>query len=344
MQLFISARLQLTAWYLLIILTITVTVSSIVYFRTAYVIEQEYSRIEQRIARDYQRIGQISSSPQVEKLLKADLFLAKRQILLQLTVVNVLIALLFTIAGYGMSGKTLRPIQQKLEEQQRLLADAAHELKTPVTALKTSLEVNLMDSSLPKQTKQILRENLEDVRGLETLTEGLLTLARVGHRQLDLQEIELDTIVEQSVKRLLPLAAKQKIDIKVTYQSKSNPILGDSNSLIELMQILLDNAIKYSKKNSTVTIALKTRRKQVELHIVDTGIGIPKEHLPFIFDRFYRVDSSRTKSVTGGFGLGLAVAKKITELHKGNIFVKSIVNKGTTITLCFPKITRVVIE
>ncbi len=344
MQLFLSARLQLTAWYLLIVLFITGSVSAIVYFRTTYVIEQEYTRIEQRILSDFRRIGQPEGETPVERILRADLALAKKQIFLQLLVVNGLIALLFAIAGYILSGKTLRPIQSILEEQQRLVADAAHELKTPITALKTSIEVNLMDASLPKSTKKILTENLEDIECLGMLTESLLKLARVEHQQLDHQQIELSQLTKQAVKQISPLATKKQIAIKTRGIKKQYQVFGDYGSLLDLELLLLDNAIKYSPSNSTVTISLAEHRRTIELRVVDQGMGIPREHIAHIFDRFYRVDSSRTQSRTGGYGLGLAIAKKIVTQHRASIHVKSSSTTGTTFTVSFPKFSRVMIE
>ncbi|MFZ1721366.1 MAG: HAMP domain-containing sensor histidine kinase [Microgenomates group bacterium] len=344
MQLFISARLQLTAWYLLIVLLITGSVSAIVYFRTTYVIQQEYARIEQRILKDFQRIGQPESETPVERVLRADLALAKQQIFFQLLVVNGLIALLFAIAGYILSGKTLRPIQSILEEQQRLVADAAHELKTPITALKTSLEVNLMDKSLPVGTRKILSENLEDIECLGMLTESLLKLARFEHQQLDHVVVELAQLTKQAVKQITPLATKKSIVIKSKGLKKKYPVVGDFGALLDLEILLLDNAIKYSASGTTVTISLIEHRRTIELNVTDQGIGISKEHLAHIFNRFYRVDSSRTQSRTGGYGLGLAIAKKIVTQHKAALYVKSSPDVGTIFSVNFPKVSRVVIE
>ncbi|MBI4137508.1 hypothetical protein HY469_05605, partial [Candidatus Roizmanbacteria bacterium] len=180
---FHSARIRLTLWYTLIILFITVTISALFYIRTVVVFERNIERIEERLQQDFpKRMLIIHENVHLpSRFIPRDSSDFKHDIIMQLVGVNSIIVAIVAGASYILSGLTLGPIQRAHEEQKRFVSDAAHELKTPVTALKTSLEVNLMDKKLDRHAKSILKENLEDVSGLEKLTESLLKLARV-HR------------------------------------------------------------------------------------------------------------------------------------------------------------------
>ena len=223
-----------------------------------------------------------------------------------------------------------------MEEQKRFIGDAAHELKTPITALKTSLEVNLMDKDLDTKSHNILRENLEDVASLESLTKSLLHLARLDGQQSKFSEINLTEIIDRAIKHVRPLAKKKNVTLNTNQISQKLMIKGDKEMILDLLLIFLDNAIKFSPEKSQISLIVKPLANQVVIKIKDTGIGIAKHHLPHIFDRFYRVDQARSNSDEGGHGLGLAVAKQIIDQHHGSVSVKSEVGKGTTFTIKLP--------
>ena len=144
-------------------------------------------------------------------------------------------------------------------------------------------------------------------------------------------------VVEKAAKRIKPLADKKKIGIKIDLE-KDVRVRGDGEMLTDLVSILLDNAVKYSKQNKTVRVDLKESKNRVRVNVSDQGIGIAKHHLDHIFDRFYRVDSARSKLDDGGHGLGLSVAKKVVEQYGGKISVKSEVGKGSEFAIVLPKI------
>ena len=228
------------------------------------------------------------------------------------------------------------PIQESLEKQKRFIADASHELRTPLTALKTSLEVSLLDKKLNLSARKVLQDNLKDINSLTSLTENLLSLARVDDNnfQLSFQKLELKNIIEKAINHITPLAKKKNIDIKVS--GLNNQLLqGNENALVEVMMIVLDNAIKYSSPKTIIKVSVEKKGKNLLLKIKDQGIGISKDNLPFIFDRFYRAESSRTKQTKTGYGLGLSVAQKIMNQHSGQILVESKVNRGSIFTLVF---------
>jgi len=262
-----------------------------------------------------------------------DLYEAKHQILWQLIKVNGSIILIFGISGYWLSGFTLRPIHEAMTEQNRFVADAAHELKTPLTALKTSLEVNLMNKKLSSETKSILNENLEDVIALQNLSEYLLLLTRSSQQQIKLLPVNLLPVIESAIRRIKPLANDKEIKIKNISFDQNLKVLGDEVLLTDLLLIILDNAIKYSAKGSEIEISVNEEKKSLFISISDQGIGISSADLPNIFKRFYRSDKARSRTDTSGHGLGLSVAQELIKQLRGEIIVRSQIGKGSTFTI-----------
>lgn len=336
---FRSARIKLTLWYLVIILGLTGSASVLFYLRTDSVIRFQFERIERRLEGETELEPPPPPPPGAGRVLlwrhitPEDLQNARQMILLQLLLINGAVGLVVLVAGYLLSGITLRPIERAMEEQKRFVGDAAHELKTPITALKTSLEVNLMDEKMPAETKKILKENLEDIVSLEGLSQSLLKLARVDGQGIKLEQVKVKEVVEQAVKHVKPLADKKKMEIKVSKTDEGLVVKGDRGSLVDLVVILLDNAVKYSGKGKTVWLKVGSENGKVKIEVKDRGVGIALEDLPHIFDRFYRTDVSRSKKEKDGYGLGLAVAKEIVKQHKGSIRVKSKVKRGTRFTV-----------
>jgi len=343
---FRSARIKLTLWYLVIILGITGTASGLFYLRTTSVIRFQFERIERRLEGEGEAemlpppplIPQTSPRNVVWRhITSEDLDSARRMILLQLVAINSLVAVVVVVLGYVLSGITLRPIEKAMEEQKRFVGDAAHELKTPITALKTSLEVNLMDENLPKETRKILKENLEDIVSLEGLSQSLLKLARVDGQAIKLESIKVKGVVEQAVKHVKPLADKKRIEISVSRVEEGLAVKGERGSLVDLLVILLDNAVKYSRDGKKVRLKVKGEGGKVRFEVIDQGVGIDEKDLPHIFDRFYRTDVSRSKKEKDGYGLGLSVAKKIVAEHNGSIKVESQVKRGSVFTVIVEK-------
>lgn len=335
---FDSARAKLTLWYLLLILLISSTLSALVYGRVSSILSREYDRLETQFQQQLPELaGPIRQRVIIARRESiADLVAIKRAIFLQLVMVNAGIVVVFSIGGYILSGITLRPIAEVHAKQRRFIGDAAHELKTPITALKTTLEVHLLDPKLSNQTKKMVKENLEDVGNLEKLTESLLKLANVTDQKLPLVPVPIGQIIDSAVKFLQATAKKKKITFAVT-KNEATMVKGDQGALLDLLIILLDNAVKYSPAKSTITITQSTKGRMVLLTVSDQGIGIKKQDLPFIFDRFYRADHARTASKVKGYGLGLAVAAKIIDQHHGTIAVKSTENVGTTFSIFLPR-------
>ncbi len=340
---FNSARLKLTAWYLLMIMLVS-TVFSLTIYRVEATELERFARAQRfRIERRYLENQRGSPLPPRQNLLPPpDPELVNEtegRLLLTLLAINGGILLFSAGMGYFLAGRTLKPIQEMMEEQNRFISDASHELKTPLTSLKAAIEVNLRDKNLRiAEVKTLLSQNLGEVNKLQSLTESLLQLTRYQKtvNKMQFEILSLSAIANEAVKKIAPIASEKRVTLRKELADRK--ISGNKDALINLLVILLDNAVKYSPEKSVVRISAREIDHLLVITVKDQGIGINKEDLPYIFDRFYRADSARQKSGAGGYGLGLAIAKKITESHHGTISVQSQPGEGTTISVSLPLI------
>ncbi|MBU1104671.1 HAMP domain-containing histidine kinase [Candidatus Parcubacteria bacterium] len=330
---FKKARLKLTAWYLVIIMVISISFSFALYG----ILQTEIHRFailqRGRFERRYSP-SPLGFSPAIDADLVEGL---NRRLIFSLIVINTGIFIVSAGLGYFLAGRTLRPIKKMLEDQNRFISDASHELKTPITALKTSLEVGLRDKNLTlAKAKELVAENLSDVNRLQKLTESLLSISNFQSNAnlSNLTNLSLDEILETAKKQTSSLARIKKIKVKL--EKTDQKIFGDKNSLAELFVVLLDNAIKYNRKGGNVDITFKNTANMAVAEISDSGIGISKEDLPHIFDRFYRADSARSQENHNGFGLGLSIAKQIVDNHHGKIVAESEIGKGSIFSVYLP--------
>ena len=347
---FKSARLKLTFWYLLIIMLISALFSVAIYIGLTRELERGFRRAEIRFKAEELDIPlprpwplqPENLDPRLRELrprffLVEDLEAAKKKLVLNLLMVNGVILGLSALASYFLAGKTLKPIEVAMEEQKRFVADASHEFRTPLTALKTSMEVALRDKKMSlREAREVIKSNLEDIDGLQSLSNKLLSLAHYqdNGRNLVFEDVDIAEVIKKAYKKILPLAKEKSINIKLEVENQ--PIQANAESLEEMMLIFLDNAVKYTPEKGKVTVTTKTDKKYLFIEVKDTGIGIAKEDIPHIFNRFYRVDKSRSKINVPGFGLGLSLAKRIIEMHKGRVEVISEVGKGTTFIIRLP--------
>jgi signal transduction histidine kinase len=185
--------------------------------------------------------------------------------------------------SYALARRTLEPIENSLEAQKRFTADASHELRTPLTAIQSEIEVALRNPSFTKtQAKNLLKSNLEEVAKLKALSDGLLRLASTDQLTLD-QSVSLKAVAEQAIERWSKIAKANKIDIKTDLSEVNTR--GDQQSLVDLISILLDNAIKYSRSDSEVIISSLKKDKDAQISIADQGQGIKNTELPHIFSK-----------------------------------------------------------
>ncbi len=328
---FQSAALKLALWYLAIILAISASFSLVIYG----VSRDDLARNNDRQVGYFSNFLGPGETVYYGKLRQNQLSDDLQHLRNSLVLLNIFVAAVGGAASYALARRTLSPIEDALESQKRFAADASHELRTPLAAMKTEIEVALRDSKISKaEAVKLLESNLEEVSKLQGLSEGLLRLASQSE-PLNIESVaSLKLAAEAAQARFAKIAAAKKI--KFVQALNDAQAKADQQSLADLVAILIDNAVKYSPARSTITISSGGNGKQVYARVSDEGPGIAKVDLPHIFDRFYRADASRSKERTNGYGLGLALAKKITELHGGHIEVKTTVGKGSAFTIFLP--------
>lgn len=334
---FKKARLKLTAWYLLIIMVISFSFSAIIYQLISLEIgrfaNSQRSRIERRFLPSDQK-------PLLPSAILIDIDLiaeSQQRLLMNLAIINGVIFIVSGSLSYFLAGKTLSPIKKMTEDQKQFISDASHELKTPITALKTMLEVSLRDPKLNLiESKKVLTGATFATNQLKTLSDSLLELNHLTNNGsfFKLEPVLIRNLMSESIKKIQPQADKKKITIK--FNQIKGKITVDGQKIEELFLILLDNAIKYSPESSLINFTVAKTNKHLILKVIDQGIGISSENLPHIFDRFYRADNARTKNNASGYGLGLSIAQKIVEQHYGSISVQSGVDQGSTFKVKLP--------
>jgi len=225
----------------------------------------------------------------------------------------------------------LARLDDAFRRERQFTADASHELRTPLAAMQTIIGSTLARQRSAAEYEQALVDLNQEAEQMRSLTEGLLHLARTdaGWQFTRVEEINLSLLLQDLTDSLRPLAADKGLAI-ITSVPDNLTLAGDSDGLIRLFLNLIDNAIKYSDHGYIIISAKAQIDARIEVTIRDTGVGIAPNHLPYIFDRFYRVDVSRS---TDGIGLGLAIAFDIAKAHSGTIMVESELGKGTTFTV-----------
>ena len=242
------------------------------------------------------------------------------------------------IVGWFLGGVAMKPTKRSYEQLQRFTADASHELRAPVAAILSNAQVGLL---APEDNSELPRQRLENIvdisKSMSALIGNLLFLARHEGRlnPKDLRSIEIVGLLNLLSKEYQLIAEEKGLSITTELPSQEITLLADPDLLQQAIKNLLDNACKYTPPQGTVKLKLFTQLRRISIQVIDSGVGIPPEDLPSIFERFYRVDSSRTRS-SGGFGLGLAIAQQIVKAHGGEITVASKVEEGTTFQICLP--------
>ncbi|MDF0675699.1 MAG: ATP-binding protein [Nitrospira sp.] len=230
--------------------------------------------------------------------------------------------------------------QRGSEVQRNFCEIAAHEMKTPLTILRGNLEVALMKARTVEEYHEVLLNNLQQVDRLIALTRPLLTLAKFTSSKppVNLVPLALEPLIQEIVDELMLLADDHRIAL--TFESQPVPsVLGDVQWLKQALINLLDNALRYTPSGGSVTVRLQTISSKVTVAVEDTGHGIEPEHIPHLFERFYRTDWARAKD-SAGTGLGLPIVKEIMDAHGGSISVTSEVNKGSVFTLRLPALAQ----
>lgn len=241
-------------------------------------------------------------------------------------------------AGMLIVLQDITPALEKERMQKRFIADASHELKTPISAIKGMVEIlNRPGFDDQETSREFLTQISVEINRLQGIVEDMLTMSKIHANKLilDLQPVDITAIVNQAASTIRPvLLAKQ-----ITYIGPSKAVrtvFADGKQLIQAFDNLLHNAAQYTF-NGKITVNIEENEREYIISFKDTGIGIEEQDLPYIFERFYRSaqDRARTK---GGSGLGLAIVKSIITAHQGRVEVYSKINEGTTFNVILPKI------
>jgi signal transduction histidine kinase len=247
-----------------------------------------------------------------------------------------MLVILYFISRF-FSNRYIRPVREAFDKQKQFIADASHELKTPLAVINTNADVLLSfgEDTINSQAKWVQYIKNESLR-MTKLTNDLLYLTRLDYSdsRAVFSKFNLSNAVENAILTMEGVIFEHQLSLNYDMEPDLS-INGSSEQISEVSMILLDNAVKYSDANGSIDIHLRKRNNDAVLTVSNTGAGIPEEHLPNIFDRFYRTDKSRARR-SDGYGLGLAIAKAIVDQHGGKICVKSVVNEKTTFSVELP--------
>ena len=261
----------------------------------------------------------------------------QRQLLISLAILEGALLAFYLISRF-LAKRSLKPVEEAWDKQRQFVADASHELKTPITVILANTDIVLahQDKTVGEEAKWIDYTREEATR-MKALVNDLLFLAKSDAAQLPVHpvSVRLSDLVVSSLMSFESVA----FEAGITLDDLIDPglaVLGDEAQLRRLTVILLDNAVKYAGEGGTVTVTLDALGDQTRLAVHNTGPAIPEKHQAHLFERFYRADAARDRD-RGGYGLGLAIAKSIVDAHGGKISVASAPETGTTFTVVFPK-------
>ena len=315
---FFAARLRLTFYYSVTAIAI-LGGSSIVLYNT--ILSNLTESIQESIFLD----------PHVSQLI---IDRAQDILLNRFLTIDIILIFFIIILGFFLTHKTLTPIKSNMQKQKRFIADASHELRTPIAVIISGLEVNLNNKKLDLEgAKKTLENTLGEMRDFSKLSNNLLDLSKYDMpRETKYEPIDINELVKSIVEKNKSLAGFKKIKIEAMIET-GVMISGNKIELSRVFYNILDNAIKYTPHSGKILISDKISSNNQTLTISDNGAGIPKEIIAKIFDPFFRGDISRS---TEGAGLGLTLSKKIIENHKGTILIKSQENIGTDVIISIP--------
>ncbi len=245
------------------------------------------------------------------------------------------------VLGLVMVFHDITEIRRLEKVRSEFIANVSHELRTPVTSVKGFAETLLEEDSLKDSAtaREFIAIINREADRLNRLIGDLLELSKIeGQGPLKFAPVNLKEIAEEVVKKIKPLVEKKKLTLNLDFPSTSLYVLGDEDKIHQVFLNLLDNSIKYTPENGEIHILLEEEEKNILVKVKDSGIGIPPEEIPRIFERFYRVDKTRSRKY-GGTGLGLTIVKHIIEAHHGGIWVESEPSQGTCFCFTLPKRT-----
>jgi signal transduction histidine kinase len=249
---------------------------------------------------------------------------------------------LAAVGGLFMSRRAMRPVRDSFERQRTFIADASHELKTPLTLIRADAEVlsrSLTDIEEGSENRELAEDLLGETDRMNAVLSDLLLLARLDADKLSVSRdpFNLASVIAEASERFATRTANEGKQLEIHHSGKL-PTRGDEERTAQILSALLDNALRFTPPGGLITVEGHTRGKRVEVTVTDTGPGIPENHLPHIFERFYRADEqseARARS-GGGTGLGLAIARDLAHAQEGELTAGNTPNRGATFTLTLP--------
>jgi two-component system sensor histidine kinase CiaH len=340
----ISSTSQLAGTYLLIIMVMSIGFSFVLY-RVSFnqlgrqIPPNSYFQQPTSQNQTQNQTGHQNNSvapPKIDQFLKQRIDDGRSELLKHLLYLDIGSLCLGSVVSYVLARRSLKPIEQAMEAQVQFVSDASHELRTPLTAIQTSNEVFLRRTKikLPDALK-LIEQNTEDVRRLKKLSDGLLNLTQHKKSIIQRHPLNLQSLISDAMTVIVPQATQKRI---IVHDSVENiAVFGDEAAVIQILVILLDNAIKYSDSRKNIYLTSTSKGKYTYISVQDEGIGIRASDLPHVFRRFYRADNARTNSNDRhGYGLGLSIAKQMAENLNGNIYAESTLGVGSIFTLKLP--------
>jgi two-component system sensor histidine kinase CiaH len=324
-----TGRLSLT--YLAIIMSLTLLFSIVL-----FTIASSQLRRPLPPGRELRRELAMVDATQVAQYLDAKADHDRWELFWTLVLLNLCVGAVGSWFSVYLAKKTMEPITAAMAQQVQFVSDASHELRTPLTSLRAMNEVVLGRKKISdKEARDLATQNIDEVAKLHELTTSLLGLVGADQQPITTKEpVDLQQAVGEALASVVtPAQAK---DLQIDDATTALHVLTHRSALIQVLRIILDNAVKYSPANGTIYLTTTTDGSHVHLSVRDEGIGIPPEHLPRIFDRFYRADNARSKADGSGYGLGLAIAKSLSNRYGFALQASSQPANGATFRITLP--------
>ncbi len=262
---------------------------------------------------------------------------------LNLVIIISIVVVTTTVFGYIIARITLRPARNALESQKQFIGNIAHELRTPLSTIKTSTEVALLDTSIPDSLKETFTSTIEELDRISQIINNLLSLSILVHpEEMKFTPVDMSTLVTSVIENYAALTESNKIE--VTARTGSDMYAwGNATALEQIVGNIFKNAISFTPRGGRIRVTIdRTLYSDIELTIQDSGVGIARKDLYHIFEPFYRAEQSRTRirkdsrARVGGSGLGLTIVSELIKAHHGRIIVRSTLRRGTTVSIILP--------
>lgn len=327
---FRAARLKLTGQYVLLTMLLSLVFSFVFYhFATHELNEGLQNQYHVIIENDRDADNRNSVSA-------PELHVRARHLVDDLAYFNVAVFVGSLLVGYILAKRTLKPIEEAHDIQVRFTAEASHELRTPITAMKADTESILMEREAdPEQLRQTLVSNLQDIERLERLSKHLLNMARYkSNGRENTETVDLKPLLKNVIEEVSRIYVNKKLHVTSTL--KPAKIEADPISIEQLFSIVVDNSMKYSHSKGKIRITMSVEEGRIVVRVKDQGVGIASADLPHVDEHFYRSSTVKSLGIASGYGLGLPLAYDIVKLYKGTMDIVSSEGKGTEVSIFLP--------